>query len=158
MRRFAKTTIGVFATALAAALCAAAPAPAATTHSAKITRTAADAPSPAYFEMTDYSGKPFIVKMTDAEDIDHARALLDGSTDQMPHILGRIVKRSAPYNPRWSFHLDPRSVTFFDVAIEVCDSSIPYLEDHLDEAGGPFLPGSYWCDWSSRLVREVPAP
>lgn len=59
-------------------------------------------------------------------------------------------------DPRWSSHLRPESISFFDQAIEVCDATIPYVEDHLDEAGGAFLPGNYWCLWTSRLVRELP--
>lgn len=112
----------------------------------------------AYFEMTDDSRETFIVEMTDQEDIDHARQLLSGQTGEMPHVLGRIVKRTEHYNPRWDFHLDPKSITFFDQSIEVCDARMRYVNDHLDEAGGAFLPGGYWCDWSSRLVREVHVP
>lgn len=159
MRRSVKLTIGVSAVALAAAVCTASQAPAATAGNAEAARTAvADQTAPAYFEMTDVSGSHFIVQMTDAEDITHARDLLSGLTDQMPHLIGRIVKRPAAYNPGWSFYLEPQSITFFDQSIEVCDSTIPYLEDYLDKAGGAFLPGLYWCDWTSRLVREVPAP
>ncbi|MER6506540.1 hypothetical protein ABT158_06965 [Nonomuraea sp. NPDC001636] len=69
---------------------------------------------------------------------------------------GRIVKRSVAYNARWSYHLQPETINFFDVAIEVCDASMTYVEDHLDEAGGAFLPGGHWCPWSSRLTRELP--
>ncbi|WP_420845269.1 BP74-related protein [Nocardia arizonensis] len=32
-----------------------------------------------------------------------------------------------------------------------------YTEDHLDEACGAFLPGCFWCPWSSRLTREIAA-
>jgi hypothetical protein len=83
---------------------------------------------------------------------------VEGVTDDEPHIIGRIVKRPVPYNPEWNFYIDPSTVHFFKVAIEICDAIIPYVEDHLDEAGGPFLPGLVWCDWSSSLVREVAAP
>lgn len=113
---------------------------------------------PAYFEMTDYSRQTFVVKITRDEDIQHARDLLSGATDSRPHVVARIVKRTAPYNPRYDFHVDPQTVGFFDFAIEVCDASIPYVNDHIDEVGGAFLPGRVWCDWSSRLVREIPAP
>ncbi|MEU0432031.1 hypothetical protein ABZ153_10400 [Streptomyces sp. NPDC006290] len=44
---------------------------------------------------------------------------------------------------------------FADAAIEVCDATIPYVEDHLDEAGGPFFPGLYWCPRTGRLTEEV---
>ncbi|GGK62582.1 hypothetical protein Sme01_04560 [Sphaerisporangium melleum] len=112
----------------------------------------------AYFEF-DYPPMPdkFVVEIADPAEVQHARALLDGTATDRPHVMGRIVKRSAPYNPGWSYHLDPASVRFFDVAIEVCDAAPQYVEDHLDEAGGAFLPGGFWCPWGSRLLREVRA-
>ncbi|MFC5833834.1 calmodulin-binding protein [Nonomuraea insulae] len=115
----------------------------------------AQAASPAYFVMTDITREEFVIQLTDPGKIQHARDLLSGSTTDEPHVIGRISKRSAPYNPRWSYHLQSDTIGFFEVAIEVCDATIPYVEDYLDEAGGPFLPGLVWCDWSSRLVREV---
>ncbi|POX61215.1 calmodulin-binding protein [Streptomyces sp. Ru62] len=116
------------------------------------------AADPAYFEFTDITHERAIVRIDDPARIRHARDLLSGVTDERPHVIGRIVKRQAPYNPRWSFHYDPGTVDFFDVAIEVCDATLPYVEDHLDEAGGAFLPGLHWCPWTSRLTREVSAP
>ncbi|MFI6175642.1 calmodulin-binding protein [Nonomuraea sp. NPDC051191] len=117
----------------------------------------AQAADAAYFVMTDITSEEFVVKLTDPAKIQHARDLVNGQTTERPHVIGRFLKRQVDYNPRWSYHLNTDTVDFFDVAIEVCDATIPYLEDHLDEAGGAFLPGSYWCDWSSRLVREVAA-
>ncbi|GAA3102764.1 acid shock protein [Nonomuraea salmonea] len=87
--------------------------------------------------------------------IAHARRILSGAETSRVHVLGRIHKYPASYNRPWSYHLDPGTIGFFEVAIEVCDSTITYLEDHLDEAGGAFLPGAFWCPWSSRLVDEV---
>lgn len=110
----------------------------------------------AYFEMTDVTQARFVVQLTDPAKIKHARDLISGATTDKPHVIGRISPRPAPFNPRWSYHYRPETVDFFDVAIEVCDATIPYVEDHLDEAGGAFLPGYVWCPWSSRLVREVP--
>ncbi|MFI7688798.1 calmodulin-binding protein [Nonomuraea sp. NPDC049655] len=115
----------------------------------------AQAADEAYFVMTDVTREEFVVKLTDPAKIQHARDLVNGETTDRPHILGRILPRTAPYNPRWSYHLNPGTVDFFDVAIEVCDATIPYVEDHLDEAGGAFLPGYVWCGWSTRLVREL---
>jgi hypothetical protein len=51
--------------------------------------------------------------------------------------------------------LNPASISFFAIAIEVCDANMQYVEDHLDEACGAFLPGCYWCPWDSRVVREI---
>ncbi|MEU6720183.1 calmodulin-binding protein [Nonomuraea sp. NPDC046802] len=125
-----------------AALGVAAPAPA----------QAADA---AYFVMTDITREEFVVKLTDPAKIQHARDLVNGETVDRPHVVGRILKRQTDYNPRWSYHLNTDTVDFFDQFIEVCDATIPYVEDHLDEAGGAFLPGLVWCGWTTRLVREI---
>jgi hypothetical protein len=118
----------------------------------------AAAATEAYFEFTDITRSTAVLKLTDPAKIQHARELVSGATTDRPHVLGRIIKRPAPYNPRWSYHYSPETVDFFDFAIEVCDATMPYVEDRLDEAGGAFLPGLLWCPWSSRLVREVPAP
>ena len=39
--------------------------------------------------------------------------------------------------------------------IEVCDASVVYVEEHLDEAGGEFLPNYLWCRWGSRILKEL---
>ncbi|MEV0621692.1 calmodulin-binding protein [Nonomuraea sp. NPDC050404] len=118
----------------------------------------AQAAPTAYFIMSDITRQEFVVQLTDPGKIQHARDLLSGTSQDRPHVIGRIIKRQAPYNPRWSYHLNTDTIDFFDVAIEVCDATIPYVEDHLDEAGGAFLPGLVWCGWTTRLVREVPVP
>jgi len=150
MRRTLRTTVGALAATAALGLAAVPATAAALPH-------LAEAAKPAYFVMTDVTGEHFTVKMTDQEDIDHARALLSGKTTEMPHVFGRIVKRYQEWNSRWSYYLEPASVAFFDVSIEVCDASIPYVEEHLDEAGGAFLPGGWWCPWSSRIISELPS-
>lgn len=113
------------------------------------------AATPARFVFEDVSRSEFVIELTDESKIQQARNILNGTQKDETHVLGRIIKRPAPYNPKWNFQLDPASISFFSMAIEVCDASIPYVEDHLDEAGGPFLPGLYWCPWSSRLVKEI---
>ncbi|MDC0744945.1 calmodulin [Polyangium sp. rjm3] len=110
----------------------------------------------AYFRFTDTNGQSrFVIELKDDAKIAHARRILSGEEKQKVHVLGRIIKRAVPYNPGWSYHLDPNTIDFFEMAIEVCDSSAQYLEEHLDEACGAFLPGCMWCPWSSRLVDEV---
>lgn len=107
------------------------------------------------FGFTDYSKKEFIIRLTNEQRIAEARRILSGEETMSTHVMGRIRKRKADYNPDWDFHLDPDTITFFTVSIEVCDSSIDYLNDNLDEACGAFLPGCIWCPWSSRLTREL---
>jgi hypothetical protein len=109
----------------------------------------------AFFNLRDVTGSDFVVKITDPAKIQEARDIVNSGDRKI--VIGRIVKQPAEYNPRWSFHLNPSTVTFADMAIEVCDATTPYVEDHLDEAGGPFLPGLYWCPWSGRLTKELPA-
>jgi len=113
------------------------------------------AAAPARFVFEDYSHSPFVIELTDESKIQQARNILNGTETNDTHVMGKIIKTSAPYNPKWSYVLDPASISFFGYAIEVCDASIPYVEDHLDEAGGAFLPGGFWCPWSSRLVTEI---
>ena len=110
-----------------------------------------------YFAFVEPSspGVEFIIQLTDQNQIDHALRIISGEETQRVHVHGRIIKRTQPYNPRFSFHLDPSTINFFEVAIEVCDANMLYVEDHLDEAGGAFLPGAHWCPWDSRVTREV---
>ena len=74
------------------------------------------------------------------------------------HVMGILVKKEARFNPGWGYHLKPRTVEFFEVATEVCDATPQYVEDHLDEACGAFLPDCRWCPWSSKVLAEVPSP
>ena len=107
------------------------------------------------FHQLERPSQEFIIQLNDEAKIAHARNILSGKETSRIHVVGRIIKRPQPYNPGWSFHLDPATIDFFDVAIEVCDANMQYVEDHLDEACGAFLPGCMWCPWSSTLVREV---
>ena len=52
--------------------------------------------------------------------------------------MGIILKERVKYNPAWSYHLDPTTIEFFDMAMEVCDSNMRYVEEHLHEVGGDF--------------------
>jgi hypothetical protein len=131
----------ITATAVALALSSAAP---------------ASACRDAFFEI-DYPPAPetFVIKLRDPAKIAHARRILSGEETGAVHVMGKVRRRAAPWNTPWHYVLAPRTVEFFEVAIEVCDASIGYVEDHLDEVGGAFLPGRVWCPWGSRLLREV---
>ncbi|MCW5983270.1 MAG: hypothetical protein KIT09_34585 [Bryobacteraceae bacterium] len=100
----------------------------------------------------------FVIRLVDTEKIQQARDILAGGSDGPTHVMGTIVKAPAFYNDPWSFHLDTNSIQFFEVAIEVCDGAIAYVEENLDEVGGAFLPNNVWCPWGSRLEQEIPTP
>ena len=95
----------------------------------------------------------FIIQLTDPLKIQQARDILQKGLDR--GVMGTVMKSPAQYNPSWQYHLEPDSITFFEMAIEVCDASPQYVEEHLAEACGAFLPGCTWCPWSSQLMEEV---
>jgi hypothetical protein len=107
------------------------------------------------FEQPSSPGIEFTIRLDDDDKIQHARNILSGKETERTHVHGRLIKRKQPYNPKFNFYLDPSTIDFFQMAIEVCDANMVYVEDHLDEACGAFLPGCHWCPWDSRLTREV---
>ncbi len=117
--------------------------------------------APAYFVFSQLSPKNetryFVFQLLDEARIAQARAILASPSD-MRHVQGVIVQQKVAYNPRWAFHLKPDTIGFFEMQIEVCDANVTYVAEHLDEVGGAFLPHSFWCPWSSRLVREIRPP
>lgn len=80
-----------------------------------------------------------------------------GEKNKIVRRHSRIELMSASYNPGWDFQYDPDTVSFFAIAIEVCDATTNYVNDYLDEVGGAFLPGLFWCPWSSKLTKEIKA-
>jgi hypothetical protein len=97
----------------------------------------------------------FIFELVDSEKIKKARAILEATNPTKNRVSGTVVAGRKSYNPDWSFHLDPESIGFFEMAMEVCDANVSYVEAHLSEVGGDFLPNGYWCPWSSKLKREL---
>ena len=111
--------------------------------------------STAYFKVAGATeADTFVIALADPATIAEARAMVSGEAPSK-HVTGLVVAESAPYNKPWSFHLDPASISFFEMSIEVCDAATTYVEEHLGEVGGAFLPGRRWCPWSSRVIEEV---
>ncbi|MGB9181984.1 MAG: Ig-like domain-containing protein [Pyrinomonadaceae bacterium] len=92
----------------------------------------------------------FVFKLTDPAKIQEARNIISGRLSKL--VVGTIIKRPVYYNSPWHYYLDPKSISFADAAVEVCDASIRYLEDN--------LAGAYphWCPWGTRQIREIAAP
>ncbi|MCI0389263.1 MAG: hypothetical protein MOB07_10945 [Acidobacteria bacterium] len=120
-----------------------------------IVRPSAASNEEAYFVFgTPPRTETFIIKLTDPAKIKTARDILSGVEKNVIGVSGTIDKSPACYNQPWSFHLDPASIAFFGVAAEVCDASLSSVEDGLANIG----PGTRWCPWTSRLLREIPKP
>ena len=64
-------------------------------------------------------------------------------------------RRGQRNRPLGSWHLEPNSIEFFDNAPEVFGASVVFMEEHLGEVAGTFLPRSIWCPWNSRVIEEV---
>lgn len=110
----------------------------------------------AYFEV----GFPpedltFTIMLTGTARIQEARDIVNGVQKLKVRVMGSIIKTPAFYNPHWSYHLDPASIEFFEVAVEVCDAHPQYVEEHLEEVCGSFLPHCVWCPCSSVVTGEV---
>jgi hypothetical protein len=103
---------------------------------------------PAYFRISDGFSSNFVIRLDDPAKIAAAR------TSKL-HVTGIIVKERACWNPDWSYHYDPATVEFFELSMEVCDATFEYTEEHLEEAGGAFLPGLRLCPWGSSIVEEI---
>lgn len=114
-------------------------------------------PSYFAFEQEDPKGRrhEFIFALEDEAKVLAARTILADPHGFKKAVSGTIVERPVWYNPGWSFHLAPDSIGFFELAAEVCDANVTWVEEHLGEIGGSALPQMFWCPWSSRLVREV---
>jgi hypothetical protein len=110
------------------------------------------------FDNPESPKETFVFKIDDPRKIQEARDILNGKQKDRVHVTGIIVKTCAPYNAMWSFHYEPESISFFEIAAEVCDASIKYVEEHLAEVGGSFLPRNRWCPWGSRLLKEITWP
>jgi hypothetical protein len=115
----------------------------------------AQEPGTTYFKVGGATeADTFVIALTDPAVIAEARSQAGGQ-EPVKHVTGLIVAEAAPYNAPWSFHLDPASIAFAEMSIEVCDAATSYVEEHLAEVGGAFLPGRRWCPWSSRVIAEV---
>src|ERR1700722_1539556 len=52
------------------------------------------------------SANYFVIVLQDPSQIQMAEDILIGKIVDKVHVQGKIVAQSAPYNPRWKFHLD----------------------------------------------------
>jgi hypothetical protein len=87
----------------------------------------------------------FKVLLTDPADITIAQALLAGE-EAPPIPNGLVVRDDSGVNAPWSWHLDPDSIEFADITIEVCDALPSYVEEET------LTPDDRYCPWSARVI------
>jgi hypothetical protein len=108
--------------------------------------------TPVYFQAS-IAAKRFVLKISDRRTIQQARKILAQKRSAL--FVGRIVPTAASYNRGWSYHVEPRSIRFAQLSIELCDANPKYIEQNLSKVGGEILPGGIWCPWGAVLKREV---
>jgi len=97
--------------------------------------------------VVDVVGERFVLQLTDAETISQARANLAGRNNRFP--IGPLRAGDGGFNRPWSWHLDPAETRLTDAAIEVCDGTPSYVEQHQAEF-------PTYCPWAATIVSERP--
>lgn len=109
----------------------------------------------AYFTFSDMQKRKkseFTVMSCDPAFINQARKIIYGTYEGGDtHIQGDVYEGREGYNKKWSFHLKPESVRFFENQIELCDGTPRYIQQNLEDW---IKQARLWCPWASTLVRE----
>jgi hypothetical protein len=95
----------------------------------------------ATFQVVDEQYK---IELATPELVEHAQALLAGeSVASIPN--GIVVRDDPGPNAPWSWHIDPATLEFADMTIEVCDGLPSYVEDGT-------VTSDQFCPWSAQIV------
>ncbi|MET0460576.1 MAG: hypothetical protein ABW195_15100, partial [Ilumatobacteraceae bacterium] len=105
-----------------------------------------DGPVVATIQVVD---EQFKVELATPELIEHARQLLAG--EEVAGIpLGTVVRDDPGVNEPWSWHIDPATLEFADMTIEVCDGLPSFVEDRT-------VTSDQYCPWSAEVIAVEPA-
>ena len=84
------------------------------------------------------------IRLTDPADIEIARQLLAG--EEAPSIPnGVVVRGEADVNEGYSWHIDPETLEFADVTVEVCDGRPSDVEQNL-------ITSDRYCPWGATVI------
>jgi len=84
------------------------------------------------------------IRLTDPADIEIARKLLAG--EEAPRIPnGRVVRGDPDVNTGYTWHIDPESVEFVDITMEVCDGLPSDVEKGI-------ITSDRYCPWSAEVI------
>ena len=103
---------------------------------------ASSEPTVVTFEVAEQG--TYKIELATPELIDHVKALMEGSEEgRIP--VGKIVRDSPSVNAPWSWHIDPATLQFAEITIEVCDGLPSYVEDET-------VTSPDYCPWSAKLI------
>jgi hypothetical protein len=84
------------------------------------------------------------IRLVDPDDIAIAQKLLAGeAAPRIPN--GRVVRGEPDVNAGYSWHIDPASIEFVDMATEVCDGRPSDVEKRV-------ITSDRYCPWSAKVV------
>ncbi|HWH23891.1 MAG TPA: hypothetical protein VNW68_03240 [Candidatus Limnocylindria bacterium] len=111
--------------------------------------TPSPAPTGAVIVTFRVADEEYRILLRDAEQIDIAQRLLAG--EEAPSIPnGVVVRGDAGVNAPWSWHIDPDSVEFADMTIEVCDGRPSDVEQQI-------ITSDRYCPWGAEVIDVAPA-
>ena len=99
----------------------------------------------------EVAGEKFRVALESAAQIAAADALLASGAAQNVH--GTLKRGNGGFNMSYSWHLDPATVTFPDLTMEICDgrpnseveAEVDYFIDTV----------KYYCPWGAKIIAKV---
>jgi hypothetical protein len=95
--------------------------------------------------VVDVDGERFVIRTSDPETIQLGQANLEGRNTRFP--MGTLAPGDGGFNVPWTWHLEPDSVRFVEVAIEICDGRPSYVETHRSDY-------TTYCPWGGRVVAR----
>jgi hypothetical protein len=136
----------VFLSACAGAAPLASPTP---SPSPAVTPAASPSPDGAVVVTFQVEDEQYRILLTEEADIENARRLLAG--EEAPAIPNGLIVRGDPgVNVGYSWHIDPASVEFADMTMEICDGVPSFVEDGT-------LEGDRYCPWGAQVIGIEPA-
>jgi len=96
----------------------------------------------AVFEVA--GSETYKIELATPELVQHAKDLMAGKPGAaIP--LGTVVRDDPGVNAPWSWHIDPATLEFADMTIEVCDGLPSYVEDRT-------VTSEQYCPWSAKVI------
>ncbi|MGH9272261.1 MAG: hypothetical protein ACRDZ2_13420 [Ilumatobacteraceae bacterium] len=103
-------------------------------------------PTVAVIQVVD---ETYRIELATPELVDQARQLLGGEgTANIP--IGKIDRSSPSVNEPWSWHIDPATIEFVEITMEVCDGLPSFVEDGS-------LTSEFYCPWDATVIA-IEAP
>ncbi len=114
-----------------------------------IRRTPEAWPVGGYYALFEAAGEYFYVWIRSVEGIARIEEWLAGNPQaEPPGIPGGPIELDPTFNPGYSYRLQPDSVSFGEMWIEVCDARPCYVEE---DPEGWYANPNTWCPWAARV-------